>query len=85
MRVSSEGTRELNAREDLAETATSEEMAYALLGLPDGKFLTVGESDGHLFVSRYLASGVIDETFATAGSFVSVLQNTAAAGYPAQH
>ncbi|MDA7994063.1 MAG: hypothetical protein MPJ25_13610, partial [Pirellulales bacterium] len=83
MRVSSEGTRELNAREDLAETATSEEMAYALLGLPDGKFLTVGESDGHLFVSRYLASGVIDETFATAGSFVSVLQNTAAAGYQA--
>ena len=40
-----------------------DEFVRASLALPDGTFLLIGDADGELAVSRYLATGAKDSTF----------------------
>jgi uncharacterized delta-60 repeat protein len=64
--------------------------AGAVMLLPDGRFLVAGSEGGRLFVSRLLANGAVDDSFASSGTFVGPdnrvaqrihILRTAAGGY----
>ena len=61
----------------------TDEFVRASLALPDGTFLLIGDADGELAVSRYLATGAKDSTFGTDGVVKLAVQNDADTGYRA--
>ena len=81
VRLNQEMVFEAEYRYDLG--AMADEFVHASLALPDGTFLLIGDADGELAVSRYLATGAKDSTFGTDGVVKLAVQNDADTGFRA--
>jgi uncharacterized delta-60 repeat protein len=61
-------------------TITTNDTAYSLTILPDGKLLVGGGSDQRIAMARYNPDGSLDNTFGTGGKFTYDLEESLAEG-----